>query len=139
MAEPQRFRPEYRLHQAAEFAAVFQHRRVCRGVLFDLHWRPNGLETARLGLVVPKRLARRAVLRNLIKRIAREHFRRQRTELPAMDLVLKLGRKPGGKQGAKPGDTELRIQLAQEVDKLLLSLPAMPGRPANNQSQPETK
>ncbi|HEX5392039.1 MAG TPA: ribonuclease P protein component, partial [Rhodocyclaceae bacterium] len=134
------FRPEYRLHQAGEFAAVFQYRRVSRGVLFDLHWRPNGLSTARLGLVVPKRLARRAVLRNLIKRIAREHFRRQRLGLPPMDLILKLARKPGGKSGdqlARPGNLELRGQLAQDVDKLFLSLPGMPGKLHQTPTLPE--
>lgn len=139
VAESECFRPEYRLHQAGEFAAVFQHRRVSRGVLFDLHWRPNGLSTARLGLVVPKRLARRAVLRNLIKRIAREHFRRQRLGLPSMDLILKLARKPGGKsddQLARPGNVELRGQLAQDVDKLFLALPGMQEKPPKNPKLP---
>ncbi len=55
-----------------------------------LHYRPNGLETARLGVVVAKKLAKRANLRNLVKRIARETFRRHREVLPAMDLVVRL-------------------------------------------------
>ena len=55
-----------------------------------LHYRPNGLDTARLGVVVAKKLAKRANVRNLVKRIAREIFRRQRIELPAMDLVVRL-------------------------------------------------
>lgn len=48
--------------------------------------------TARLGLVVPKRNAKRAVHRNLIKRLAREAFRHVCGQLPAYDLVLRLGR-----------------------------------------------
>jgi hypothetical protein len=52
-----------------------------------------------------------------------------------MDLILKLARKPGGKSGdqpARPGNIELRGQLAQDVDKLFLSLPGMPGKLPKN-------
>lgn len=55
-----------------------------------LHYRPNGLDTARLGVVVAKKLAKRANVRNLVKRIAREIFRRQRSTLPAHDLIARL-------------------------------------------------
>ena len=51
---------------------------------------PTG--AARLGLVLPKRLARHAVTRNLIRRQAREVFRSQAAVLPAADLVLRLTR-----------------------------------------------
>lgn len=51
---------------------------------------PTGV--ARLGLVLPKRLARHAVTRNLIRRQAREVFRSQAAMLPATDLVLRLTR-----------------------------------------------
>jgi len=55
-----------------------------------LHYRPNGLDTARLGVVVAKKLAKRANARNLVKRIARECFRRNRVVLPAVDMVVRL-------------------------------------------------
>ena len=85
-----------------EFSAVFSYRKVVRSSLFDLHWRPrestgglaDGIPPARLGLVVPKRLVRRADNRNLIKRLARDNFRHQDGALAGYDLVLKLGRKP---------------------------------------------
>ena len=51
---------------------------------------PNGI--ARLGLVLPKRLAKQAVTRNLIRRQAREAFRHRAAVLPALDLVLRLTR-----------------------------------------------
>ena len=41
----------------------------------------------RLGLVVTKRLGK-AVQRNRVKRLLREFFRRHRTQLPAVDLVI---------------------------------------------------
>lgn len=43
---------------------------------------------ARLGLTVAKRVAKRAVDRNRIKRIARDSFRRHRELLAGLDLVL---------------------------------------------------
>jgi ribonuclease P protein component len=41
----------------------------------------------RLGLVVTRRLGK-AVKRNRVKRLLREFFRRHKTELPAVDLVI---------------------------------------------------
>ncbi len=60
--------------------------------MFSLHQAisPNGI--ARLGLVLPKRLAKQAVTRNLIRRQAREAFRHQAAGLPPYDLVLRLTR-----------------------------------------------
>jgi ribonuclease P protein component len=45
-------------------------------------------------VVVAKKLVKRAVGRNLIKRIAREQFRQKRGQLPACDLILRLASKP---------------------------------------------
>ena len=105
-----------RLHTAAEFSAVFNHRRVLRGERFDLHYRPNDDGGARLGLVIAKKLARRAVLRNLLKRLGREAFRQVRAGLPSFDLVLRL---------AKPiaqADRASRRLLRMEIDALLRRL-----------------
>lgn len=102
-----------RLHTAAEFAAVFSHRRVLRGERFDLHYRPGDGSGVRLGLVIAKKLARRAVLRNLLKRLGREAFRQTRTGLPSFDLVLRL---------AKPVTKVERVSrrvLRAEIDALL--------------------
>jgi len=85
-----RFGQQYKLLTAKQFSEVFSARRTLRGPHFILHYRANTLPDARLGLVIPKKQARRAVLRNAIKRQAREIFRRRRTELPAMDIVLRL-------------------------------------------------
>lgn len=49
---------------------------------------------ARLGLVIAKRLLRRSVDRNLIRRLAREHFRIMRCRLQSRDLILRLAVKP---------------------------------------------
>ena len=63
---------------------------MLRGTHFALHYCPNEAGGARLGLVVAKKLAKRAVQRNLVKRIARDVFRHARATLPPYDLVLRL-------------------------------------------------
>jgi ribonuclease P protein component len=88
--EPLRFGRRFRLVKPAEFSDVFAARRVLRGTHFALHVRASGLPTARLGLVIPKKQAATAVLRNAVKRQAREAFRLRRPRLPALDLVLRL-------------------------------------------------
>ncbi|MBS1141185.1 MAG: ribonuclease protein component [Proteobacteria bacterium] len=61
-----------------------------------LHYqpRPESNTEARLGLVVGKKLLKRAVDRNLVKRIVREQFRLRRAGLPPVDLVVRLATKP---------------------------------------------
>ena len=49
---------------------------------------------ARLGMVIAKRLLRRSVDRNLVRRLAREQFRLVRNVLPSRDLILRLANKP---------------------------------------------
>jgi len=84
-----------RLHRPSEFAAALRGRRLARGALFILTAaRPDPQDdpdaTARLGLVVAKRLAPRATTRNALKRVAREAFRHGRAALPPGDYVLRL-------------------------------------------------
>ena len=56
--------------------------------------RPEGNTEARLGLVVAKKLLKRAVDRNKVKRVVREQFRLRLAGLPAVDLVVRLAVKP---------------------------------------------
>lgn len=113
-----RFRPEDRLRRPEEFAAVLASRQKLRGDWFELRFLRHDNSSARLGLVIPKRLARRAVTRNLVKRLAREAFREARMQLPTMDLVLRLAR------AATPAMTsELRQDWRREIDGLLARLP----------------
>ena len=108
----------YRLHEADEFSAVFASRRVLRGSRFDLHYSTGSNSGARLGLIIGKKLARRAVHRNLLKRLAREVFRRARPTLPTYDLVLRLARSPGESLG-----DESRLAWRSDVEQLLARLP----------------
>lgn len=116
VAGDQRFGRQYRLLTPADFAAVFAARRIIHGESFALHYRANGLDHARLGLVVPKKMARRAVLRNALKRQARERFRLRRATLPAVDVVLRLMRPP------PPDKSRWRAEIDALLDRLARSL-----------------
>lgn len=50
--------------------------------------RQTELESGRLGLVIPKKHLRRAVDRNLVKRIARNTFRLRQTDFIGIDIVV---------------------------------------------------
>jgi ribonuclease P protein component len=89
-----------------------------RGNYFDLHYLSGSQAGARLGLIVAKRLARRAVQRNLLKRIAREAFRLARPGLPAHDLVLRLTKRPGDLL-----DSGARRSWRADIEQLLAKLP----------------
>jgi ribonuclease P protein component len=86
-----RFHKGQRLHKPREFAAVLSARKVVKGDTFDLHFLDQKGLVARLGLVVPKRLAQAASLRNAIKRQGREAFRQ--LPLRPCDVVLRLKRR----------------------------------------------
>lgn len=102
--------------------------RLRRGC-FELRYRRNEVGGARLGLVFPKRLARRAVLRNLLKRLARESFRAVSGGLPAVDAVLRLVKPPFSPlPSALPGSSTARADRRQraawrcDIDELLADL-----------------
>lgn len=97
-------------------------RKVVRGISFDLHYRVTGAaQTARLGLIVPKRLAREAALRNAIKRQGREAFRLSAAGIPSCDLVLRLTRRMAG---VRASDLEQHRIWRAEIENLLRRLPA---------------
>ncbi len=85
-----------------------------RGQYLMLHYRPNGVDGARLGVVVAKRLAKRANVRNLVKRIVREQFRRRRASLPSVDIVMRLN---------APVKEATRRMINEDVVRLLERLP----------------
>jgi ribonuclease P protein component len=92
---------------------------VYRTENFVLYARPNNLGHARLGIVVAKRLAPRAVTRNLVKRLARDIFRK--SGLVAADCIVRLNRPIAPKRQAPASSTALRRTLGAELTRLLLS------------------
>jgi len=90
-----------------------------------LYVRPNGLDHARLGVVVAKRLAPRALTRNMVKRLTRELFRQ--TALPAVDCIVRLT-KPINKRQQSASSRAQKIRIATELKQLLESQQARPAR-----------
>ena len=107
-----------RIVKTDEFSSVFRLRPAQKSAHFVLYTRPNELPHARLGVVVAKRFAPRAVTRNTIKRVTRELFRV--TGLPAIDCVVRLSRPVNSKDG--PATTaQLKAELRQELTRLFAS------------------
>jgi ribonuclease P protein component len=73
-------------------------------------------------LIVPKRLARAASLRNAIKRQGREAFRLMAAEMQACDLVLRLTRPI---KGVRATDGAQKIIWRTEMEALLKRLPPL--------------
>jgi ribonuclease P protein component len=85
-----KFGPARRLRSAAEFLAVLRAGKRLSTRHFQLSFRRNEHAIARLGITVPKRYAKKAVLRNRIKRICRESFRSTVDRLLSFDFVIRL-------------------------------------------------
>ena len=87
---------EARLLTGADFKRVFEARRVESNHHFRIHRAPAAetrQRSPRLGLAISRRVARRAVDRNRLKRLIRETFRAHRSALPDEDFVV-LARPP---------------------------------------------
>jgi ribonuclease P protein component len=82
-----------RLLEAKDFKKVFDENRFRASnqhfLILAIHHLPSHTGLSRLGIVVSKKNARRAVDRNRIKRIIREYFRRHVAPLTqSMDFVV---------------------------------------------------
>jgi ribonuclease P protein component len=90
--ERAQFPRQVRLTGPAEYQRVFDHCR-CKA---SNRWMtvlatPNDRSTARIGLIISRRTARKAVERNRIKRQIRESFRHWQSRLDRLDIVV-IGR-----------------------------------------------
>lgn len=77
-----------RLRTKADFDRVFAQSEKSTDRFFTVLYRPNQLLLARLGLVVSRRTAKKAVVRNRIKRLVRESFRHHHQRLHGLDIVV---------------------------------------------------
>jgi ribonuclease P protein component len=107
-----------RLLKTDEYSSVFRLRPWRRSPHFVLYGKPTGNE-ARLGLVIGKKFAPRAVTRNLIKRLAREAFRVRRAELGGWDILLRLHAKIDRKAMPSAKSPPLRTLCREEIEGLL--------------------
>ncbi|GHD64469.1 ribonuclease P protein component [Jeongeupia chitinilytica] len=89
-----------RLLKTDDYSSVFSLRSSSSNDYFQVLARPNGLPHARLGMVVGRKTDKRAVVRNYIRRSAREVFRLHAAELAGLDLVVRSRRAFGRGEGA---------------------------------------
>jgi ribonuclease P protein component len=107
-----------RLLKTDEFSSVFRLRPWRRSAYFVVYGRPTGNE-ARLGLVIGKKYAPRAVTRNLVRRIAREAFRVRRAEFGGWDVLLRLHTKFDRKAMPAASSLSLKTLCKSEIEALL--------------------
>jgi ribonuclease P protein component len=88
-----KYAKDYRLLTPDAFRYVFEKPRKFGGEAIDFYVRKNHKTHARLGLAVPKRSLKSAVMRNRIKRQLREQFRMSADGLKGYDIIAMV--KPG--------------------------------------------
>lgn len=87
------FSRNQRVITRAEFKSIFDSSKKIAQRNLVLLFKPNAKPHARLGVVVGKRTAKSAVLRNRIKRVIRESFRSNQDRLKRVDIII-IARKP---------------------------------------------
>jgi len=107
-----------RLLKTDEFSSVFRLRPWRRSAHFVIYGKPTG-QPARLGLVVGKKFAPRAVTRNQVKRLAREAFRLRRAEFAGWDLLLRQHTRFDKRAMPSASSEALGAMCAGEIRELL--------------------
>jgi len=118
-----------RLLKPSDFKTVFDARHLRRNRFFALHWKIQNPVSAigqpakpshRLGVIVPKKLVKKAAHRNLLKRLCREIFRQMQKSaenFACLDIVLRLNAK------LEPSNFPLpRKAIAADIEALLTGL-----------------
>ena len=95
------------MRRSADFRRAYAEGVRARGSTLLVVVRPNGLDVSRYGLSIGKRVWKRAVRRNRVRRIFREAFRLSRSELPAGLDVVMIAAEPH----LEPGLEETRREL----------------------------
>lgn len=109
-----KFGSSARLTDSTEFGTALKTKPIARGQHIYVHFSPNPALTARLGVIVPKRLLRLATTRNAVKRVFREAFRQHRSGLRYGHFVFRLLRRP-----KYDSLTDLKSMLRSEADQLI--------------------
>jgi len=117
----QSFTKQAKLIKTDEFSSVFNFRKRLSAKYLVVHYQPNSLQHARLGLVVGKKTAKLSVSRNYMRRVLREFFRLQQDEIRPVDLVVRVQKK---------FDRSDFIQIKHEFATLMAKLLVSSAKPA---------
>ncbi len=106
----------HRLSKKAEFAAVFEEQLKVSQAWFLTLYKNSQKTHPRIGIIVSKRILKKAVARNHLKRLLREGFRQHCSQMKTFDFVILV---------RKGCNLENKVKLKKELDTLwqrLLSL-----------------
>jgi len=81
---------EYKLLNADDFSSVFNFRKRLSSEHIFLHYAPNALGHFRIGFVVAKKMEKKAVRRNYIRRSIREVIKREIDKSLSVDIVFRV-------------------------------------------------
>jgi ribonuclease P protein component len=113
MVQTYRLVKQAKMIKTDDFSSVFNFRKRFSLKYLVMHYQPNNLQRARLGLVVGKKTAKLAVSRNYMRRVLREFFRLNQHDICHVDLIIRVQKK---------FDKVDFIQIKQEFDSLINKL-----------------
>src|SRR3990167_289020 len=113
-----------RLTHRRAFAHVFDNPTKVKYKHFLAFCRPNALSYPRLGIMLGKRYVKRAVDRNLLKRLIRESFRHHQSRLHPVDIIILM---------TAPWETLDKPFWRAIIDELMLYLSHLKMRDYNSQ------
>ncbi len=113
MVQTYRLVKQAKMIKTDDFSSVFNFRKRFSLKYLVMHYQPNTLQCARLGLVVGKKTAKLAVNRNYMRRVLREFFRLNQHDICHVDLIIRVQKK---------FDKVDFIQIKQEFDSLIYKL-----------------
>ena len=104
----------YRIVRASDYQSIYGTGQKVHAERFVLYGRENSLDHSRLGMTVSRRVGK-AVVRNRVKRLLREIFRKSADHIPNhFDFVV------NAKRGCATADYRaLRAELLDAIRKLL--------------------
>jgi ribonuclease P protein component len=126
-----RFARPQRLLSPKAFDTVYRNGARASTIHFNVRWLASDVVAedckGRLGVTVAKRLLRRAVDRNAVKRVVREAYRKHLVSNSVNDLVVGLSSVKGlAKPRTQQGKAELHIEIASLLKQLHKKIQTQP-------------
>jgi len=108
------FTRDHRLNRPCDYKFVFKNPTKISSRYFTVLAKSNGLPHARLGLAISKKVAKKAVTRNYIKRLIRESFRINSHHIENLDIVF-IARKGAESLPISSKNTELFVPIWEKL------------------------